>query len=228
MSHTQSLITASLRVKLWIKERTYILCDSHALFLILTYPIFAQLEGFAQVVWHMRWNPRSTFFFFLFWLSLFLFIVYYSSKTDQKSVSILCPRMLHVPVYILRVCVVIFPSQPKLKIYSRSFIFSVSSCARGFLHCVTTELKGGICDLISPGNIKEVQCFIHRHKAPEFTQIKFARLCLRDQAWGLTHIEMIGFLRLIKKKEEEEEGGGKLWVQERMERWQRRSLMIHF
>lgn len=30
--------------------------------------------------------------------------------------------------------------------------------------------KGGICDLISPGNIKEMQCFIHWHKAPEFTQ----------------------------------------------------------
>ena len=53
---------------------------------------------------------------------------------------------------------------------------------RGLLYCVTTELKGGICDLISPGNIKEKKCFIHLRKAPEFTQIKFARLCLRDQA----------------------------------------------
>lgn len=137
MSHTQSLITASLRVKLWIKERTYILCDSHALFLIPTYPIFAQLEGFAQVVWHMRWNPRSTFFFFLFWLSLFLFIVYYSSKTDQKSVSILCPRMLHVPVYILRVCVVIFPR-------SQSWRYTVG--ASSFL---SHPAQGGSCT-VSP------------------------------------------------------------------------------
>lgn len=44
--------------------------------------------------------------------------------------------------------------------------------------------KGGMWDLISPGNIKEAPCFIQQHKAPEFTQIKFSRLCLRDQARG--------------------------------------------
>lgn len=54
--------------------------------------------------------------------------------------------------------------------------------------------------MISPDNIKEKQCFIHRRKAPDFTQIKFACLCLRDQAGDLTHIEMIGFLRGIKIK----------------------------
>lgn len=36
---------------------------------------------------------------------------------------------------------------------------------------------------------------------------------LRDQAWDLTHIEIIGFLRLMKKQE----WGRKLWVQERTE-----------
>lgn len=114
--------------------------------------------------------------------------------------------MLHIPVY-LHVCAVISLHRPSRRYTAEtsSFLFHPT---QGFLHCVTTELKGGICDLISPGNIKKKQCFIHRHKAPEFTQIKFARLCLRDQAWGLTHIEMIGFLRLIYKKRGGREGEG--------------------
>lgn len=81
--------------------------------------------------------------------------------------------MLRIPVYLWRLS----PRAAEAEDMQRELhLFCL------VLHCVTTELKGGICDLISPGNIKEKQCFIHRHKAPEFTQIKFARLCLRDQA----------------------------------------------
>lgn len=53
---------------------------------------------------------------------------------------------------------------------------------------------------MSPGDIKETPCFIHRHKAAEFAQIKFSRLCLRAPARGLTPTEMIGFLRLMKEE----------------------------
>lgn len=176
------------------------LYNSHAVFLIPTYPFFAQLKGFAQVV-HDRWDEIED------QLSLFFFLTFFMSRTQCvihqkliKSQSPSCPCMMHIPVY-LRVGAAIFPRSQRWR-YTVGASSFLSHPAQGFLHCVTTELKGGICDLISPGNIKERQCFIHLHKAPEFTQIKFARLCLRDQAWGLTHIEMIGFLRLIK-----EEGG---------------------
>lgn len=181
----------------------YILHNSHSLTFIPTYPIFAQLKGFAQVV-HDRWDEiedQRSFSLFLApflssFLSLCVLFIKHWSKVNLYHVRVCCTYL-----YIFRVCAVIFPRSKSWK-YTVGASSFLSPPAQGFLHCVTTELKGGICDLISPGNIKEKRCFIHRHKAPEFTQIKFACLCLRDQAWGLTHIEMIGFLRLIK-----EEGG---------------------
>lgn len=147
------------------------------------------------MICQQRWNRRSTVVSLSLSLSSILYVfrtVYYSSKLIKRQ-SPSCPYMLRIPVYLRRL------SSRAAEVEDMQWELHLFCLV---LHCVTTELKGGICDLISPGNIKEKQCFIHRHKAPEFTQIKFARLCLRDQAWGLTHIEMIGFLRLIK-----EEGG---------------------
>lgn len=134
--------------------------------------------------------------------------IHYSSRNWSKVNLLHQVRVPHAPVYF-GICAVISPHSPSWRytVETSSFRFHP---AQGFLHCVTTELKGGICDLISPGNIKEKRCFIHRHKAPEFTQIKFARLCLKDQAWGLTRIEMIGFLWFIYKKKKKAGGVGKV------------------
>lgn len=175
------------------------LYNSHAVLLIPTYPIFAQLEGICtSCTRQARWNQTFPLFLSLAaFLSVFLFFhrVYYSSKNWSKV------NLHHVRVCCTYLCISAF--------VQLSFLAAKAEDIQSGLHLLCLILrrgsctvsppssKGGICDLISPGNIKEKPCFIHRHKAPEFTQIKFARLCLRDQAWGLTHIEMIGFLRLI-------------------------------
>lgn len=151
--------------------------------------------------------------FLLLCLAVFLPLMCHNTLFIKKLIKSQSPSSRScVPVYF-RICAVISPHSPSWRytVETSSFRFHP---AQGFLHCVTTKLKGGICDLISPGNIKEKQCFIHRHKAPEFTQIKFTCLCLKDQAWGLTRIEMIGFLWFIYNKKKDG-GWGKLWVQER-------------
>lgn len=143
--------------------------------------------------------------------------MHHSSKSWSKVNLLHRVHVLRAPAH-LRARAVISPCSQSWRntAETSSFLFHP---VQGLLYCVTAELKGGICDLISPDNIKEKQCFIHRRKAPDFTQIKFACLCLRDQAWDLTHIEMIGFLRGIKikinkkKKKAWERGGdeGEVW-----------------
>lgn len=200
MSHTVSNQSEPASGAVW--KNVYIVELPHSLFLI---PIRIQFLHNWRDLHDMTDEMKSEINFrFLslsrfhsFFVSFTECIIHQKKKRDQKAISIMS-------VYVAYTCVssaVIFPRSQSWR-YAAGASSFLSPLAQGLLHCVTIELKGGICDLISPGNIKEKLCFIHRHKAPEFTQIKFARLCLRDQARGLTHIEMIGFLRHIK-----EEGG---------------------
>ena len=157
-------------------------------------------------------TSKIDFFLFLcFSFSCVQCIIY--QRADPKWVSFIasmCCTYLYIFAFVQLSRLVAGAEDTQQKLHLFCFILH-----RGLLYCVTAELKGGICDLISPGNIKEKRCFIHRRKAPEFAQIKFARLCLRDQAWGLTRIEMIGFLRVIKNKIKSQKERRKLWAWER-------------
>lgn len=85
------------------------LYDSHAVFLIPTYPIFAQLKGICtSCTRDTRDEIELSFSFFLAFLLYFFHRVHYSSEKLIKSQSPSCPRMMHIPVY-LRVRAVIFP-----------------------------------------------------------------------------------------------------------------------
>lgn len=144
---------------------------------------------------------RISFSFFLsyrhpFFMSLNECIIHQKKKLikRQSSSRLRTLRTANAP------SVVVFTCSHLLITYSRSLIFAISSCTGAPPLCHHHAQRGRICDLISPGDIKEKPCFIHRHKAPEFAQIKFARLCLRAWARGLTPIEMTRFLTLMKEK----------------------------
>lgn len=167
-------------------------------------PLISHFYTIERIWISCRLQMASKMDFFPLLSSFLVWAMHDSSKNWSKVNLLHGVHVLHLNLYrYLHVRADILPRSQKAediqqKIHLFCFIL---------LYCVTTELKGGICDLISPGNIKEKKCFIHRRKAPEFTQIKFTRLCLRDQAGGLTRIEVIGFLRGIKIKSNLKEKG---------------------